>query len=882
MKLLSVLLSVAGVWGIVGVCPVGAETASPLLLQNIESSPPSPPNLGGARSQSPPSLGDSLKDTASHIGGKNLRNEIQVSSKAGETPLQAGTAADLVAQGITRVTGVEVIQTESGLELVLETVAGSERLVPLILPEGNDLVIDILDATLAFSIRNGVTELNPAPGIRRVAVNRGDDNSIQVRITGENQTPSAEIVPGRENLVLSVTPKDTTAQQEPDEEIEVIATGEAEEDGYNVDNASVGTRTDTPIQDIPQSIQVVPQDVLEDRRANTPNEALQNVPGVAPGSVSPRELFNNFFIRGFDASENTLTNGLSDPTNSNVNVFSNIERVEVLKGPASVLFGQGTIGGVVNYITKKPLAEPFYSLEASIGNYDLYGGAVDLTSSLNEEKTVLYRLNGFAETNESFLDFYDRQRYQIAPALTWKISDRTEVTFEADYSQVNLPFDRGIPAEGSILPNPNGEIPRNRFIGEPDIDDSQNRVFRINYDLEHSFNDDWQLRSIFRTSLLRLDRDVVSSTELEEDLRTLNRIFDEQDFNDNIYNLDNYVVGEFATGKIEHKLVAGFNLYRQDTNLTNTGLEIASIDVFDPVYGAVPNDETIFDLDIENQTQSLGLYIQDQINFTDNFIVLLGGRFDIASQDFEEAIEGTDDFGQNEAFSPRVGIVYQPVEPISLYASFTRSFQQTTSVFSRALAEPERGTQYEIGVKGDISDRLSATLALYDLTRTNVETTDPENPDFTIQTGEQRSRGIELDVSGEILPGWNIIAGYAYTDAEITEDNELPVGNKLDNIPENAFNFWTTYKIGKGSLSGLGFGLGLFVVGDRPGDTDNSFDIPGYTRTDAAIFYERDKFRTAVNFRNLFDNDYFVSASGRTRVFPGEPFTVVGSLSYEF
>ena len=246
------------------------------------------------------------------------------------------------------------------------------------------------------------------------------------------------------------------------------------------------------------------------------------------------------------------------------------------------------------------------------------------------------------------------------------------------------------------------------------------------YDLEHQFNNNWQLRSIFRTSLLRLDRDVVSSTELEEDLRTLNRIFDEQDYNDNIYNLDNYIVGEFATGSIQHKLVAGFNLYRQDTNLTNTGLEIASIDVFDPVYGSSPTDETIFDLDIENQTQSLGLYVQDQIDFTDNFIVLLGGRFDIASQDFEDAADGTNDFGQEEAFSPRIGIVYQPIEAISLYASFARSFQQTTSVFSRALAEPERGTQYEIGVKGYISDRLSATLALYDLTRTNVETTDPE------------------------------------------------------------------------------------------------------------------------------------------------------------
>lgn len=171
---------------------------------------------------------------------------------------------------------------------------------------------------------------------------------------------------------------------------------------------------------------------------------------------------------------------------------------------------------------------------------------------------------------------------------------------------------------------------------------------------------------------------------------------------------------------------------------------------------------------------------------------------------------------------------------------------------------------------------------MYDLTRTNVQTSDPENPGSTIQTGEQNSQGIELDVSGEILPGWNIIAGYAYTDATITEDNDLPVGNNLNNIPESAFNFWTTYKIGQGSLSGLGFGLGLFIVGDRPGDLDNSFELPGYTRTDAAIFYERNKFSAAVNFRNLFDEDFFVSAQNLNRIFSGDPFTVIGSLSYEF
>ena len=215
--------------------------------------------------------------------------------------------------------------------------------------------------------------------------------------------------------------------------------------------------------------------------------------------------FENFDIRGFDASENTLTNGLQDPTNGRVSVTNNIERVEILKGPASVLFGQGTVGGTVNYVTKQPLDKPYYWAEFSAGNYNLYSGALDFSGPLNEDKSVAYRLNGLVKTTESFVDSLDRQEYQIAPVLTWDISDkpdgmasqRTKVTFEADYSQVNTPFDAGLPVEGTIEPNPNGDIPRDRFVGEPDNDDSQNSVFRIGYNLEHNFNDDWQLKVYF-------------------------------------------------------------------------------------------------------------------------------------------------------------------------------------------------------------------------------------------------------------------------------------------------------------------------------------------------------------------------------------------------
>ncbi len=202
------------------------------------------------------------------------------------------------------------------------------------------------------------------------------------------------------------------------------------------------------------------------------------------------------------------------------------------------------------------------------------------------------------------------------------------------------------------------------------------------------------------------------------------------------------------------------------------------------------------------------------------------------------------------------------------------------------MFQPERGTQYEVGIKADINDQLSTTLAFYDLTRSNVLT--PDNrpgvpPDqFEIQTGEQRSRGIELNVQGEILPGWNILAGYAYTDARVTEDNAIPSGNRLSSVPENAFSLWTSYEIQSGDLQGLGFGLGLFFVGEREGDLENTFQFPSYLRTDAAIFYRRDQFRVGLNIRNLFDIDYFETSFGRLRVFPGEPFTVQGTISWQF
>ena len=492
--------------------------------------------------------------------------------------IRRGLATDLLAQGVTRVTGVTVNQTESGLELILETATRSKRLVPLILPQGNDLVIDILDATLAFSIRNGVSELNPAPGISEITVGKADGNSIRVRITGENQTPSAEVVPGQDNLVLSIVPSGATTE-EPDEEIEVIATGEAEDDDYNFTDASVGTRTDTPTRDVPQSIQVVPQEVIEDQQVNNVTDALRNVPGILPAD-SNRTLFNNVTIRGFGGGFDFGTdvyrrNGLRDPQGaSNTGDTANIERIEVLKGPSSVLYGQGSPGGIINLVTKQPLSEPFYEVSGEIGNYNFYRGTVDLSGPLDKNEKLLYRLNVAAETSESFIDFYDRDRYLVNPVLTWNISDDTKLSLEFEYRSVRSLNDAGLPAVGTVLDNPNGDLPLDRYTGEPDLDNQDTENYRIGYNFEHQFNENWRIRNAFDTVLSRSNSLRIFNGSLDPDGRTLNRTyFDNGDgFDVNAYTLDTYTVGKFNTGKVEHELVAGIELSRNEVINNNRPL----------------------------------------------------------------------------------------------------------------------------------------------------------------------------------------------------------------------------------------------------------------------------------------------------------------------
>ncbi|PSB49281.1 TonB-dependent siderophore receptor [Cyanosarcina cf. burmensis CCALA 770] len=854
--------------------------------------------------------------------------EVKTESRLQDLQRPATTVKDWLAQTSTpiEITGVRLNQTASGLEVLLETTS-KQPLSIVTSGYGRTYVANIVNARLALP-EGSFRQENPIAGITVVSVTQQGANGIRISAIGSEGIPVAKVRQSNGNTVFSLTtPTVPTAQipqsappegetalpqtptqpgestpevqeeipapQAPapdgtaqgDEEMEIVVTDEREE-GYRVPNTSVGTRTDTPLRDIPQSIQVVPQEVLRDQNVNTLDEALRNVSGVTTNSGPDSFSEAGYIIRGFGTSSrsggNFLRNGLREGGDILRDFTPNIERIEALLGPASVLYGNANPGGTINILTKQPLRDPFYAIDATIGNYDFYEGAIDLSGPLNDSKTLLYRLNVGYQNRGSFIDLIEASIFTISPVVSVDIGERTRLTLEGEYTERSIVSYQGLPAVGTVLPNPNGEIPRDRFTGEPD-GTINNTITRVGYRLEHQFSDNWALQNVFSARIQSNEPGnefyILTEDGLADDNRTLNRqaIDNTVDYED--YDLATYLTGKFSTGSINHELLLGIDLSSSFLAFDRPSIIPTTLDIFDPVYGRA-TESSIDAFDGDQLTRTLGIYVQNLVTLTENLKLLLGGRFDLFEQDFR--FQSDIDSASGDAFSPRVGLVYQPIQPISLYASYSKSFLPVQgTAFGGGAFEPEGGTQYEIGLKADVSEQLSATLALYHLTRTNVTTEDPDNLEFQIQTGEQRSRGVELRIAGEILPGWNIIASYASTDAQITEDNTLPVGNRLDNVPENAFNLWTSYEIQQGTLQGLGFGLGLFYVGERQGDLDNSFQVPSYLRTDAAIFYNRDRFRAALNFRNLFDIDYFEGSLG-SNVFPGAPFTVLGTVSWEF
>ncbi|PSB23070.1 TonB-dependent siderophore receptor [filamentous cyanobacterium CCP2] len=792
----------------------------------------------------------------------------------------ASTVEEWLAQSIIQITGVQVNPIADELELVLETTGELPAVTTSIV--GNALIADIPNVVLALPDGETFQAANPAESIALVTVvPRGD--GVRIAITGTEAPPTAQVNTSSQSFVLSITPGMETASTE-EEAIQIVVAGEQDE-GYNPSTATTGTRIEAPLSDIPLTLQVIPRQVIDDRQIVRLTELADNVPGVEPYSGYGGLPSNDYYIRGFNTGE-SFRNGFRDFTFISPRDPANVERVEFLRGPASVLYGGGfNLSGVVNTVTERPLAEPRYEVDGTIGNYGFYRSTVDLTGPLTEDDFLLYRLN-FAYTNaDSFRDFNESQSVFVAPVLTWNISPRTTLTTEFEYQNYDYVFDRGFFPSDVIF-----DLPISRFLGEPDFSRAEFDSYYFGYNFEHRFNDQWRIRQGFGGLIINGGINEVtlgnfSAPFLEPDGRTLTRQANRTDEFQENYSVQTEVIGEFNTGSIAHNVLFGVEYARYKFAYDFFNAPLDPIDIFDPDYGAEPGafEPSFFE---EYGTRNIGIYVQDLIYLTPDLIVLAGGRLDFNDSFYRDTLNDiTNNEESDTAFSPRLGLVYQPGEDTSLYFNWSNAF--TPNIFGGSsrtgeVFEPERGEQFEIGVKQEFfDDRLSATLALYHLTRRNVLTTDPEDPNFSIQTGAQTSRGIEFDLTGEVLPGWNIIATYALTDAFVSEDNDIPEGDRLAGIPRNTASLWTTYELQSGDLQGLGFGLGLVFVDEREARLPNTdVQLPSYFRTDARLFYRRDNWQAAVNIKNLFDVEYYNTQG--FFITPQAPLTVLANISVQF
>jgi iron complex outermembrane recepter protein len=797
------------------------------------------------------------------------------SPNGANSPVQ--TVNKLLSQSPTvRVTGVKVNQTTAGVEVVLET-AQTATLAPTATTEGNTAVSIVPNAVLALPDVKEYRVENPVAGITSIIVTQTEPNTIRVSVTGATAVPTVQVVAGSPTAP-------TTADNSAEPELEIQVIGKRKQ-GYAVPNASVGTKTDAPIRDVPQSIQVVPQQVLKDRGITNLQDALRNVSGV----VSQGGSGDIFIIRGISTNstgrQNILIDGVGNGDAETSRDLSNIEQVEVLKGPASVLYGRGEAGGTISLVTKQPLKNSFSRVEGTIGSFGSYRPTIDLNIPLNPSNTILSRLNVAYDNSGSFVDFVNRKDFSIAPVVSIELGKNTNLTIEGTNQTTSKVINGGLPAVGTVLPNPLGQVPRSRFLGEPSIDRGNQTLSSVGYRLDHRFSDNWSLRNRFKATFSSFTENS-SFANLDEDNRTVLRTVDRNQEDVQKYTLQTEVKGKVTTGSIGHDLLIGVDLEREtfDGRLATAG-NISSIDLFTPTYGNVSplNFETLFDSS-GSTSNAIGIYAQDSISIGDKVKVLIGGRFDQIQNNSNDQLAGSSSTLTATAFSPRAGIVYQPIKPVSIYASYSRSFRPEFGLDRTGnLLKPVTGESFEAGVKTEFLDgKLTSTLAVYQITRQNDSVRDPANPDFDIQIGERRSQGIELDLAGEVLPGLRTILTYAYTDAQVTRDTTGLEGNRSINVPQHSANLSAVYEFQQGDFKGLGIGGSMLFVGSSPGDLSNTFDLPAYIRTDALLYYKRDNWKAQLNFENLFNVNYFGSSFDRNSVFSGAPFTVKAAIGVTF
>ncbi|MFL6630691.1 MAG: TonB-dependent receptor [Massilia sp.] len=659
---------------------------------------------------------------------------------------------------------------------------------------------------------------------------------------------------------------------------------------YDVTETNTATKINVPLRDIPQTVNVVPAVVLHDQNALSLQDALQNVPGLS-FSVGDGQR-DQVTIRGFSAISDQFVDGVRDDA-LYFRDLSNIERVDVLKGPASVLYGRGSAGGLVNRVTKKPLADPLLEAGITLGSHGQRRGEFD-AGAASAGKDALFRLTGAVEDSTGFRDRYFLRRQALAPSGRFKLSPATTLTLQADYLHDKRLADQGVPGyHGRPV-----DVPVETYFGAANATARafvQSDVKSATATLDHAFTPDLKLHTVLRAYDYALDRNYTSIGAIKDGANPTvaigqsHRLRDE----DGRY-LQNELSQTADWGTTNHKLLYGVEVGRQNkSEVLRSRNNVATYSLFHPVLVDLPvlPDSVTASADNRNRVDIAGLYVQDLVALTPEWKVLAGLRYDHLKQDRDDRTTKNVDLRRtDDTWSPRLGAVYQPTNRVAVYASWNRSFQPIADSFTfRANSDTLKPTQTvnkEAGVKLDLSARASLTAALFDMTQSNIQVADPANTNFSLPVGRQRTRGLELSFMGELAPGWDAIAGYANMRGAIEDSTELTSagtpfeGNTAALTPRRTFNAWIKHR-----LDGrFWVAAGGRAESARYASPDDLTTLPGYGVLQLGAGYDSGKVDVTVTVRNVLNRAYFVSAHSGANDYnmPGETRTVLVSARYRF
>lgn len=631
---------------------------------------------------------------------------------------------------------------------------------------------------------------------------------------------------------------------------------------YHATTAQSATKTETSLNKTPQSVSVVGADQIRDQGAQALAEALRSVAGLDAGQRG-RRGFDDLSVRGFVQSSYLLRDGMRVDNDLWVqNEVFGLERIEVSKGPGSVLYGQIPAGGVVNLITKRPTSKPLAEVGVGYGNYAQKRLTADFSDSLNEAGTVKYRVTAISSASDDQVDFVDRQRFYIAPTLSWDITDNTSITFLANYQKDDYIRVFGLPALGTVLPNANGKLSYSTFTGVPGFDNISRKSSQVGYFFEHKFNDHVTFKQNLRYIHYTLDGAFTSVTALAANQRNLSRSGSLQDIDGKILTIDNQLGFKFDTGEVSHHALVGVDRFKFDSHryLSSRTMTPNFINIYNPNY-AMPTlgPEVTNNLSSNDELVQTGFYVQDQLAYG-NWNLIAGLRYDKSNLD-ENRVTGVRTITDTHATTGRLGLLYAFESGFSPFISYSESFLPVTGTTqSGGSLDPETGEQREIGLKYESPDqRYGATLAVFDIQRQNVTTTVTDaSGTYNVQVGEQRHKGFEFESAGQVTDRLKTIITYTYIDAEVTKSTQGNAGLRPIQVPKNMANVWLTYDFNTW-ISGLSVGAGARYIGEQAGNNLNTFNVPHYTVYDAAIYYTTGPWRFALNGRNLQNKNYIAS-----------------------